>query len=118
MSARRSKSQGPAKTIAQSASLFAALGDRTRLQLVTRLGSEGPLSIARLTDGTDVSRQAVSKHLQVLEEAGLARGVRRGRERLWQLEAAKLELARRSIERISRRWDEALERLRATVEDP
>ncbi len=99
------------------APVFAALGDQTRLRLVARLGSDGPLSIARLTDGTDVTRQAVAKHLRVLAEAGLARSVRQGRERLWQLDRSRLEEARRSLERIAERWDEALDRLKAAVEE-
>jgi DNA-binding transcriptional ArsR family regulator len=106
-----------AASLTQSAPVFAALGDQTRLRLVARLGSEGPLSVSRLTEGTDVTRQAVAKHLRVLADAGLARGVRRGRERLWQLEAARLEEARRSLERIAERWDEALLRLKAVVEE-
>jgi len=97
--------------------MFAALGDQTRLRLVARLGSEGPLSIARLTDGTDVTRQAVTKHLRVLADAGLARGVRQGREQVWQLEAGRLEEARRSLERIAQRWDAVLLRLQAAVEE-
>jgi DNA-binding transcriptional ArsR family regulator len=101
---------------ARSAPVFAALGDPTRLRLVARLGHEGPLSIARLTEGTDVTRQAVSKHLRVLADAGLARGVRRGREQVWQLDAAQLDEARRSLERVARRWDEALLRLKASLE--
>jgi len=103
--------------IEQTAPVFAALGDQTRLRLVARLGREGPLLIARLTDGTDVTRQAVTKHLRVLADAGLARGVRQGRERLWQLQAAPLDEARRSLERISERWDEALRRLKTAVEE-
>jgi len=86
------------------------------LRLVARLGTEGPLSIARLTAGTDVTRQAVTKHLVVLEGAGLARGIRQGRERLWQLELERLEEARRSLDLISRQWDDALARLKASVE--
>jgi len=87
------------------------------LRLVARLGAEGPLSIARLTDGTDVTRQAVAKHLRVLADARLARGVRQGREHLWQLQGAPLEEARRSLELIAQRWDEALGRLKAVVEE-
>jgi DNA-binding transcriptional ArsR family regulator len=97
--------------------VFAALGDQTRLRLVGRLGAEGPLSIARLTDGTHVTRQAVTKHLRVLEGAGLARGIRQGREQLWQLDPRPLEEARRSLELVSKRWDEALARLKALVEE-
>jgi len=99
-----------------SAPVFAALGDPTRLRLVTRLGAEGPLSIARLTDGLDVTRQAVAKHLHVLEDARLARGVRQGREQLWELQKGPLDEARRSLESIARRWDEALLRLKAALE--
>ncbi len=103
--------------LAQSATVFAALGDQTRLRLIARLGAEGPLSIARLTDGSEVTRQAIAKHLRVLAEVGLARGVRRGRERLWRLERAPLDEARRSLEKIAERWDEALQRLKAVVEE-
>lgn len=85
--------------------------------LVSRLGSEGPLSIARLTGGTDLTRQAVTKHLRVLAGAGLARGVRQGRERLWRLDAVPLDEARRSLERIAQRWDEVLLRMKAAVEE-
>jgi DNA-binding transcriptional ArsR family regulator len=100
-----------------SASVFAALGDPTRLGLVSRLCSGGPLSIARLTEGTDVTRQAVTKHLHVLAEAGLVRGLRQGRESVWELETRKLEAARRTLELISQRWDAALDRLKAAVEE-
>ena len=113
---QRKRSSGAA-ALQDKAPVFAALGERTRLGLIVRLGREGPLSIARLTEGTDVTRQAVAKHLRVLSGAGLASGVRHGRERLWQLEAAPLEEARRSLERIAERWDEALIRLKTTLED-
>jgi len=99
-----------------SAPVFAALGDQRRLRLLARLGGEGPLSIARLSEGAGVSRQAVTKHLQVLADAGLAVSLRRGREQLWQLEAARLDEARRSLELISQRWDEALERMKQALE--
>jgi DNA-binding transcriptional ArsR family regulator len=97
--------------------VFAALGDPTRLGLVARLCAGGPLTIARLTEGTDVTRQAVTKHLHVLQEAGLVRGRRSGRQSLWEMETRRLEAARRYLELISRRWDAALERLRAAVEE-
>jgi len=83
---------------------------------VARLGVDGPLSIARLTTGTDVTRQAVTKHLHVLADAGLARGTRQGRERLWTLEPEPLEEARRFLDLISQQWDETLGRLKAAVE--
>jgi DNA-binding transcriptional ArsR family regulator len=110
-------SRAEAAALDHTAPVFAALGDQTRLRLVARLGREGPLSIARLTEGAEVTRQAVSKHLRVLQGAGLARGVRQGREQVWQLQPAPLEDARRSLERIAQRWDEAIERLRAIVEE-
>lgn len=103
--------------MAASAPVFAALGDEQRLRLVARLCHDGPLSIARLTEGTTVSRQAVTKHLQVLEAAGLARGERSGRETVWTLEPRPLKKAREHLEAISRQWDDAIERLRAFVED-
>ena len=99
-----------------SAPVFAALGDETRLQIVARLCNGGPQSIVRLADGSGVTRQAITKHLHVLSDAGLVRGSRAGRERVWELEPARLEMARRSIERISSQWDLALGRLKAFVE--
>lgn len=86
------------------------------MRLTARLGREGPLSISRLSKGTGVTRQAVTKHLRVLADAGLARGLRQGREQFWQLEVAPLVEARQSLERISQRWDETLGRLKAALE--
>lgn len=100
-----------------SAPLFAALGDRTRLRLVSRLCARGPLSITSLTAGSSITRQAITKHLRVMEQAGLVRHERRGRESVWQVEAERLADARRYLEMISRQWDEVLERLRDFVED-
>jgi DNA-binding transcriptional ArsR family regulator len=100
-----------------SAPIFAALGDGTRLRLVSRLCAEGPMSIARLTAGTHVTRQAVTKHLRVLAGAGLVRGRRQGRQSLWELEPRQLEAARRYLELISQRWDDTLEKLKAALED-
>jgi DNA-binding transcriptional ArsR family regulator len=102
--------------VGASAPIFAALGDETRLRLLGRLSASGPLSITRLTEGTDVTRQAVTKHLHVLARAGLVRALRQGRESLWELEPQKLEAARRYLDLVSRRWDEALARLQAAVE--
>ena len=99
-----------------SAVLFAALGDQRRLWLVSRLCHDGPASITRLSTGARITRQAVTKHLRVLEEAGLVESSRRGRERVWQLEQRRLEEARRYLNQISMQWDEALERLRNFVE--
>jgi DNA-binding transcriptional ArsR family regulator len=99
------------------APVFAALGDETRLRLVSRLCDGGPQSIARLTAGSAVSRQAITKHLSLMEAAGLVSGTRRGREQVWQLRHQRLAEARRHLEQISRQWDDALARLRALVED-
>jgi DNA-binding transcriptional ArsR family regulator len=103
-------------SLTASAPLFAALGDETRLRIVARLCEDGPQSIARLTDGADVTRQAVTKHLRVLEDAGLVTSARDGRESVWTLEPKRLTDARRLLESISRDWDDALARLRALVE--
>ena len=101
----------------KAASLFAALGDETRLTLVSRLGTSGPLSTTRLTEGGQISRQAVTKHLEVLAGAGLVRDERQGRERLWVVETDRLTEGRRYLDAISSQWDGALARLRALVED-
>jgi DNA-binding transcriptional ArsR family regulator len=98
------------------ASIFAALGDETRLGLVFRLSSDGPASISALTAGSGVTRQAVAKHLRVLAGAGLVRGTRRGRQSMWQLERRQLEEVRRSLDQISQQWDRALDKLRLFVE--
>lgn len=100
-----------------SAPVFAALGDESRLRLLTRLSS-GPLSISRLTEGSGMTRQGVTKHLRVLSGAGLVRGTRRGKESLWRLERNRLEEARRSLDLISRQWDVALGKLKRFVEAP
>ncbi|CAG2158110.1 ArsR/SmtB family transcription factor [Cupriavidus numazuensis] len=98
------------------AAVFAALGDETRLRLVVALCAGGAMSIAQLTAGSAMTRQAVTKHLQVLAEAGLAHDFKVGRERLWQFDPAQVELARRSLETISQHWDHALLKLKAAVE--
>ncbi len=99
-----------------AAPIFAALGDETRLGLVARLSAGKPMSIATLTYGTGVTRQAITRHLQVLSDVGLVRGSRRGRERLWELDPAQLQEARRCIDHISEWWDEKLARLKASLE--
>jgi DNA-binding transcriptional ArsR family regulator len=114
LSARRSSKA--AAEAARSASLFAALGDTTRLRLVFRLCDNGPLSITRLTEGSKVTRQAVTKHLRVMQDVGLVRSTWQGRESVWQLELQRLKDAQRYLDLISKQWDEALDRLRAFVE--
>jgi DNA-binding transcriptional ArsR family regulator len=101
----------------ESAPIFAALGDPTRLKLVDRLGESGPQSIAALTRGSPLTRQAITKHLRVLAGAGLVRGTRLGRESRWELEPEPLEVARRYLELASKRWDSALARLKRFVEE-
>jgi DNA-binding transcriptional ArsR family regulator len=110
--ARRSRKAG----LANAAPVFAALGDETRLDLVARLCSGGPMSITQLTDGAAVTRQAVTKHLHVLAGAGLARGTRVGRDHVWEIDADRLEDARRWLDHIERQWDEALGRLKEALE--
>lgn len=100
-----------------SAHLFAALGDETRLRLVSRLCDGGPMSITRLTEGSRVTRQAITKHLMVMKGSGLVRCRRRGRESVWQLNERRLADARRYLDMISQQWDAALGRLREFVED-
>lgn len=101
----------------QNATLFAALGDETRLTLLMKLSDGSLLSITRLTEGSSLTRQAVTKHLRVLEDAGLVRATRRGRESLFQIEPDSLTRAHEAIERISKQWDIALNRLKTFVED-
>jgi DNA-binding transcriptional ArsR family regulator len=102
--------------LADSAALFAALGDETRLGLVARLCGGGPQSIVRLTAGSAVTRQAVTKHLRVLAGAGLVRSERRGRERRWMLAPEQLELARRYLDLMSEQWARRLEALEAHLD--
>lgn len=98
--------------------VFAALGDATRLRLLRRLSTEGPLSISRLSEGTGVTRQAIARHLYALGRAGLARHARRGREQIWNLDAKRLEIAQRYLDHMAAQWDAAAERLKAFVEQP
>ena len=115
MSSPRTRRRASGGKLAGAATLFAALGDDTRLRIVARLCHGGPLSIVQLTEGAAVSRQAVTKHLRALEDAGLVRSGRTGRERIWELQTRRLTKARRYLDQISTQWDEALERLRALV---
>jgi DNA-binding transcriptional ArsR family regulator len=101
-----------------AAPLFAALGDETRLDIVGRLCAGGPLSIARLSENAKVTRQAVTKHLNVLAAAGLARGSRAGRAHVWRIDTSRLDDARRWLDHIGSQWDDALQRLKLSLEDP
>jgi len=110
------RSRSTAAKLSGAAPVFTALGDETRLRIVSRLSREGPLSISRLTDGSAMSRQAVTKHLRVLSEAGVARSRRHGRERIWEIESQRLAEVRQYLGEISEQWDDALARLQRMVE--
>jgi DNA-binding transcriptional ArsR family regulator len=99
------------------ASIFAALGDATRLGLLDRLTSGEPQSIARLTDGTRLTRQAVTKHLRVLEDAGVVHSIKTGRESRFALDPRPIAGAQAYLEHVSRQWDDALARLKVLVEE-
>ena len=107
-----SRARNSALKLSEAAPLFAALGDETRLRLVSRLCNEGPLSIVRLSEGTDITRQGITKHLRALADAGLVHDSRDGRERIWQLEPKQLAKAQECLTQISEQWDAAIERLR------
>lgn len=98
-------------------SFFNALGDPNRLRIVTRLCDGGPCSTTELAEVVPVSRQATTKHLLLLESAGLVHSQRSGRERIWRMEPAPLSDASEFLTRLSQRWDRAIDRLRAYVED-
>lgn len=99
-----------------SAAMFAALGDETRLQLVSTLCSQGPQSIARLAAGQKITRQAITKHLETLEQAGLAHSQQNGREKIWDLDQKRLQVAQDYLAMVGKQWDGALARLKDLVE--
>jgi DNA-binding transcriptional ArsR family regulator len=103
--------------VEEAVPVFAALGDETRLRLLGRLSADGPLSITRLSEGTGVTRQAITRHLYALGNAGLVRNARQGRERVWELDLKRLEKAKRYLDQVSAQWDAAADRLKAFVED-
>jgi DNA-binding transcriptional ArsR family regulator len=102
--------------VSDVAPVFAALGDRTRLSLLARLSDGRPRSITALSGDTRLTRQAVTKHLRVLENAGLVRMDRVGRESRFAFRPAPIAEVRSYLDGVSRQWDEALSRLRAHVE--
>jgi DNA-binding transcriptional ArsR family regulator len=110
---KRSRKPGAAP----HAPVFAALGDPTRLALVARLSAGPPRSISRLAEGSRLTRQAITKHLRVLEAAGIVHRVRTGRESLFEFDPKPLEEARRYLDLVSAQWDRALARLKSFVED-
>ena len=107
----------PRAKAADPAPVFAALGDRTRLYLLTRLSDGRTRSIAKLSADTSLTRQAVTKHLEVLENAGLVASSRTGRERSFTFRPEPVADARAFLDTVSAQWDDALGRLRAFVED-
>ena len=98
------------------AAVFAALGAETRLTLIEKLSSGTPQSISRLAEGSTLTRQAVTKHLRVLEDAGVVQSIRVGRESLFEFRSEPLKELQSYLERVSEQWDEALARLKAFVE--
>ena len=116
MSPRRKAAAAKVRPLENYAPVFAALGDEIRLALVAALCMGGAMSITQLTPGTEISRQAVTKHLGVLAAAGLVRDIKVGRERVWEFEPAQLDEARRTLELIGQQWDHALAKLKFAVE--
>ena len=111
------RSGAAALRVTDAVPVFAALADATRLRLVRRLSVDGPLSITRLSEGPGVTRQAITRHLYALGDAGLVRNARHGRERVWELDLKRLEYAKRYLDQVSAQWDAAADRLKAFVED-
>ena len=99
------------------APIFAALGDPTRLWLLAKLASGQPRSITHLTAGSRLTRQAITKHLRVLEKADIVCRVRRGRESVYQFRPQPIGELKRYLDLVSREWDQALDRLKSFVED-
>jgi DNA-binding transcriptional ArsR family regulator len=106
----------PAKRRAR-APVFAALGDETRLSLVTKLCGRRPYSISQLTQGSKLTRQAITKHLRVLESVGIVHSVRTGRESLFEFNPRPIEGIKQYLDFVSEQWDQALSRLKSFVED-
>ena len=111
MSRRRSS-----RSLVLAASVFAALGDATRLKLVSRLNDGKTRSIAQLADGFELTRQGVTKHLRVLERAGIVRSTTVGRESQFVYVPGAVKHATSYLETVSQQWDEALSRLKTLVE--
>ncbi len=117
MSPKRPSRAALAQRPRAPAPVFAALGDRTRLSLVTRLSGGQPRSISELTHGTRLTRQAVTKHLHVLQQAGLVRSTHTGRENHFRLDPEPLEAMKRYLDSVSKQWDQTLARLKDFVEE-
>jgi DNA-binding transcriptional ArsR family regulator len=98
------------------APVFAALGDETRLLLVAKLCGGQPHSISQLTEGSKLSRQAITKHLRVLESVGILHSVRAGRESRFQFNPEPIDGIKQYLDFVSGKWDQALSRLKSFVE--
>src|ERR1700721_1799695 len=109
--------KGLSAELTASAPVFAALGGAPRLRLVARLSGGQPKSITQLSAGAAVTRQAITKHLHVLAEAGLVRGHKQGREQMWQLNLRQIQEARRRLDWIAEQWEGALAQLKRMVEE-
>ena len=116
MSARPRVAFASARRQSSKAPIFAALGDETRLSIVARLCSGDSQSISQLTDDSKITRQAMTKHLRVLEDAGVVRSERSGRECLFTLDPGPIEEVKEYLDSVSKQWDDALARLKAFVE--
>ncbi len=99
------------------APIFAALGDETRLRLVAKLCSRQPYSISQLAQGSKLTRQAITKHLLVLESVGIVHSVRTGRETRFEFDPEPMEGIKEYLDSVSKQWDRALSRLKSFVED-
>ncbi len=108
---------GSSAAVADPAPVFAALGDATRLALVSRLGDGKPRSIVQLTEGVGITRQGVTKHLRILERAGIVMSVRVGRESRFVFDPGAIVEARDYLDRASKQWEHAIARLKALVEE-
>jgi len=117
MSQQRRNSMGMGVKPLARAPLFAALGDATRLSLVAKLSNGRPYSITQLTRGSQLTRQAITKHLRVLESVGIVHSVRAGRESRFQFDPQPMEGMKEYLDFVSQQWDQALSRLKTFVED-
>jgi DNA-binding transcriptional ArsR family regulator len=113
---RRTPKQWHSRRLAHAV-LFAALGDKTRLAIVTRLCTGQPASIAQLTAGSRLTRQAITKHLRVLQRAGIVHSTQSGRESLFELDPEPMQQMQEYLNHVSRQWDQALARLKSFVEN-
>ncbi|MGA7929254.1 MAG: helix-turn-helix domain-containing protein [Candidatus Sulfotelmatobacter sp.] len=114
MSQRRSSTAAKRRP---RAPVFAALGDEVRLSLIAKLCAGQPYSISQLTEGSRLTRQAITKHLRVLESVGIVHSVHRGRENLFEFDPKPMEETKEYLNFVSAQWDQALSRLKSFLED-